>query len=391
MSWFKGLFGQKETENSDKKTWGIFDSLKFWDNDKEKETSDVMQSTKSELNSMYANLMIVAQKLWVSTKLKQEDFDDGTNDKDDHWYEFLDSSKEDVKKLLTDISTSISKSTYASTYSGLIKNIESYKDWSGKRIEWIKKAAWRLWLEKIYTKITEWIWSNDALNSLLKVDMDKILSNINTDLSKLAWELQWWAIWSEWDHEDHNNHSSSEQITNFDSIKSLRWKLSNPFGTWGILTWLFWEKRTWHNHAWVDFVKEGKEQELFATHRMKIIKNEYQDGWAGNYVKAQMVDNNDKPIRIEGKDIFFNYFHLSHKPNVKIWEIIDKNRAFAKEWNTGASRWEHLHFEIQRWAEKIDPLLAFDPSQFRFKQNWKIVAFDQRKKANNYQNRDQAA
>jgi hypothetical protein len=77
--------------------------------------------------------------------------------------------------------------------------------------------------------------------------------------------------------------------------------------------------------------------------------------------------------------------HFNSKPNREEWQIIKAWEYISDMWNTGKwSTWPHLHLTIRVDWKRIDPAQFFDPRDFKYKQNWKIVAFNERSHANDY-------
>lgn len=143
---------------------------------------------------------------------------------------------------------------------------------------------------------------------------------------------------------DHINRSGQISKTDLDWINDYRpliWPLeatiSSEYG---------WRKDPFTGverfHHGVDFAaKEGTK--IYAPLSGKVLRSEYQEGY-GNLVE---VDH--------GNGITTLYAH--NKDNmVKPGDRIEKGSVLAIVGSTGRSTGPHLHFEVKRNGEKIDPL-----------------------------------
>ena len=55
-----------------------------------------------------------------------------------------------------------------------------------------------------------------------------------------------------------------------------------------------------------------------------------------------------------------SYFHLQEKPNLKKGDQVQNEQEIGKVGSTGRSTGNHLHFEISKDGEKIDPTSIYD-------------------------------
>jgi len=372
---FKWLFDKKDSESSESKSWWVFSTIKDILGFKNGEESKSSQKTNELLNELKQNLNATASYLNMEQSLSESDIDNSLKDKDDWIGDFFLSyiwfwSNNEFSKYIDEMIEKIDLTNSPTSSTTLTSNLEKLK--TGSKFSFLtnSKNSFRSNIGKFFEKS----FGNET---------ETLFADINKELKELQAGTMLVSSW--------NNITSPENYENLTSIQSLRWKIFNPFEKWGTITSLFGEDRDDHDHQGIDLAKSGKRQPLFAAARMQITKNVYQDKWAWNQITAMMIDNLWNPVLVSGKKIFFNYFHLSERPPVDEWEIIEPGVEFAFEWNTGHSKWEHLHFELKLDDESVDPLLAFNPDIFTYKQDGKIVAFEDWKHADEYEDHDHAA
>lgn len=103
--------------------------------------------------------------------------------------------------------------------------------------------------------------------------------------------------------------------------------------------YLDWDYKEWNwSHPWVDIVPEYPNQEVFAVLDWEVFKS-----WEDcAYWKYVFLKHN-----IWWKIYYSCYQHLSDF-FVNVWDIVKEWDIIWKTWNTWISRWEHLHFQIDK-------------------------------------------
>jgi murein DD-endopeptidase MepM/ murein hydrolase activator NlpD len=142
-------------------------------------------------------------------------------------------------------------------------------------------------------------------------------------------------------HITRSGQISKTDLNRINDYRSLSWPLeaaiSSEYG---------WRKDPFtgveHFHHGVDFAAE-EGTKIYAPLSGKVLRSEYQEGY-GNLVE---VDH--------GNGIITLYAH--NKENmVETGDRIEKGSVLAVVGSTGRSTGPHLHFEVKRNGEKIDPL-----------------------------------
>ena len=72
-----------------------------------------------------------------------------------------------------------------------------------------------------------------------------------------------------------------------------------------------------------------------------------QAGWQGGYGLLLVIDH--------GNGLSTYYGHLS-EVLVRVGQFVEQGQVVARSGNTGLSTGPHLHFEIRRFGEPVDPL-----------------------------------
>lgn len=359
-------------ESSDKKEWWFLNSLKFWNNKKEEETSQVTNEIKWELNSMFGKILVVAKWLWITTKLDEKTIADGMDKTDDKFYEIFDSSQKDVEGLLTEIGDKIKANpALSSKYGWLLSKLSQIKDWS-KIEQSITSLPWWGMLLKLVTWITGKV---SRLNGLLWLDKSKLIEETNRWLDELANDLR-----NKVDHSDEHNAENKEIIESKEII--------SPMIEW-VITSTFDDKRDRdHNHdgekddhGAIDVVSYISKS-LLAVADAKVVSKWFDHVYgAGNFIIIQFV--------YHGKTYKASYSHMLESAKLEIGAAVKKGDSLWEMWNTGhASRGAHLHFKLKEVIDGkdtiIDPLTIFDPRLFRYKQWDQNVKFDDWKGAEKY-------
>lgn len=385
--WAMDLLGTNKDSWWEKK-W-LFDSLKFWDNKKQEETSKVTNETKWQLSTVYSSLMLVAKWFNIKTNINAEDFADGMNKEDDSWYEFLGKNEKNVDELLGSIVEKINENPNLSDkYKELIANIASIKDGNivDQLLGWVGKIPWVSWLiGKVIKPIIEWASKFERIQKSFKLDKNKVIEDVSRDLWLLAQELNNWG--NKDTKLDENNLDASQHkdyLTNREGrVEQLQWHLIWPLA--GNDLYLTSEKgefgddRWSHDHGGIDI--GWSSDKVIAPHTMKVTRIDYQKGKAWEYLVGEIFPETDPKTE-------FKFFHLKQKPDVVVGQIIKQWEVFATEWSTWRSSGKHLHFEITIGDKKVDPLLALNPQEIKYKQWWKLVAFNNRDRADNYNSGD---
>lgn len=360
-------------ESSDKKEWWFLNSLKFWDNKKEEETSQVTNEIKWELNSMFGKILVVAKWLWITTKLDEKTIADGMDKTDDKFYEIFDSSQKDVEGLLTEIGDKIKANpVLSSKYGWLLSKFSQIKDWS-KIEQTITSLPWWGMLLKLVAWITGKI---SWLNGLLWLDKSKLIEETSRGLDELVAELNNKGLKNE-------DEKESEDINVVESKEIM-----NPMIEW-VITSTFDDKRNRdHNHdgekddhGAIDIVSYVSKS-LLAVADAKVISKWFDHVYgAGNFIIIEFI--------YQWKVYKASYSHMAEPAKLEKNAIIKKWDSLWEMWNTGhASRGAHLHFKLKEVIDGkdtiIDPLTIFDPKLFRYKQWDQNVKFDDWKGADKY-------
>lgn len=107
------------------------------------------------------------------------------------------------------------------------------------------------------------------------------------------------------------------------------------------------------NHKGIDLVKEGMQLDYIVAHsdgevveyRTNYYTNDIDGNSYGNYVKIKHADN-----------YYTLYSHMQYKSvPVKTGDKVKKGQIIGFMGNTGYSFGAHLHFELLKGNEKIDP------------------------------------
>ncbi len=95
-----------------------------------------------------------------------------------------------------------------------------------------------------------------------------------------------------------------------------------------------WDPWKW-SHLWVD-IASAKWTPIYSIYDWKVVVAGYKYGrW--NIVSIEH--------KINWKQVFSNYAHMS-KILVKVWQKVKTWQQIWKMWSTGASTWNHVHFQI---------------------------------------------
>jgi hypothetical protein len=126
-----------------------------------------------------------------------------------------------------------------------------------------------------------------------------------------------------------------------------------------LVTSIFGEYRNGGTHKGVD-IANNKGLKLFSPMECRVIANSYSDSY-GYYLDLF----NDK------EKIKFKFAHLESKPEVNINDIVSKGQEIGIMGNTGKSSGTHLHLEVFKNGERIDPLFLFNFKNFIY--DWNLI------------------
>lgn len=363
---FKWLFDKKDSKSSESKSWSLFSTIKDILGLKNEEQSKSSEETTLQLNELKLNLASTASYFKMEKQLTESDIDNSLNNKDisiqdiigfgwDKW-QFRDFIDEMIEKI--------------GASNTLTSNLEK-----------LKTDSMFSFLTNSKSKIVQWFGS--FLDKNFGKDTEKLYADINKDLKELR---SWTSL----------NYTQNPEVITWDfewdgTIEWLKNRLIIPLA-WNdvyVSGGIFGDPRVWHKHVGIDIW--GQSDSIIAPATMKIMHIAHQEDWAWHYVKAEMIWSDGKAISNNGNKVIFNFFHLSKKPDLDIGTIINQGQVFAEEWNTWRSDGKHLHYEIQIGNRKVDPLLAYQGEDLKYRQDGKIVAFHDWRKAIRYENHSQAA
>lgn len=162
--------------------------------------------------------------------------------------------------------------------------------------------------------------------------------------------------------ENSSNYSYISEGNNINIIQKPLFQLSeeiNMPSESNLITSIFGEYRASGTHKGID-ISNNKGDKLFSPMDCRVLNNGYSESY-GYYIELY---NDQEKLK-------FKYAHLKDKSSFKINDLVTKGQEIGIMGNTGKSSGTHLHFEVFKNGERIDPLFLFKFKNFIY--DWNLI------------------